>query len=116
MRLPDFVYTSRFRNAVSYLLLAAILIGIYAGLDRATRKVEYIWRWNRMPRYFFTKELEEPKADFDGTVALRTAGGKVVITLAPAAAGRDAPRPAPSSPPWRWGLSGWSSRTARWPA
>ncbi len=93
MRLPDFVYTSRFRNGVSYLLLAAIIIGLYAGLDHATRRVEYIWRWNRMPRYFFAKDKIEVKAEFDGTAAVSSTGGKIVITVTPARTGRDAPRP-----------------------
>jgi polar amino acid transport system permease protein len=93
MRLPDFVYTSRFRNAVSYLLLAAIVVGLYAGLDHATRRVDYIWRWNRMPRYFFAKDKVEVKADFDGTAAVSTGGKETFITITSGLSGRDAPQP-----------------------
>jgi polar amino acid transport system permease protein len=81
MRLPDFVYTTRFRNAVSYLVLAAIVVGLAGGLDRATRRVDYIWRWNRMPKYFFYRDTEEVKAPRTGTVSVAPAGKGVTILL-----------------------------------
>ncbi|MFZ1985212.1 MAG: amino acid ABC transporter permease [Desulfatitalea sp.] len=50
------------------LLLAAILIALAAGTWGAVRKIDYSWRWNRVPQYFFYKAETPVKMPFDGRV------------------------------------------------
>ena len=42
-------------------LLALVLLGLAAGLWVATKRVNYEWRWERVPQYFFY-QAEEPQA------------------------------------------------------
>ncbi len=58
------------------LLLAAILIGLAAGIWGAVQKIDYTWRWNRVPQYFAYKGEEAVKIPFDGRVAAITAKGR----------------------------------------
>ena len=37
------------------LLLAAILLGMAAMTYGAVSKIDYVWRWNRVPMYFVYK-------------------------------------------------------------
>jgi polar amino acid transport system permease protein len=46
-----------------------------AGLWVATKRVEYTWRWNRVPGYFFYEAEEVASAPFDGRVAGLTKSG-----------------------------------------
>jgi len=50
------------------LLLAAILIGLAAGTWGAVAKIDYAWRWNRIPQYFFYHGETAVKIPFDGRV------------------------------------------------
>jgi polar amino acid transport system permease protein len=53
-----------------------------AGLWVATKRVEYTWRWNRVPGYFFYEAEEVASAPFDGRVAgLTTSGSKARVVL-----------------------------------
>ncbi len=64
------------------LLLAAILIGLAAGTWGAVSKIDYKWRWNRVPQYFFYHAEDAEKIPFDGTVSKIIAKGKSsVVTL-----------------------------------
>ncbi len=65
------------------LLLAVILIGVAAGTWGAIQKIDYQWRWNRVPQYFAYIAEEAKKIPFDGkVVALVPQGKDVKVTLA----------------------------------
>ena len=45
-----------------------ILLGIVAGLWVATKRIDYTWRWNRIPQYFFYQDKDLKKTTIDGNV------------------------------------------------
>jgi len=64
------------------LLLAAILIGLAAGTWGAVAKIDYTWRWNRIPQYFFYHGETAVKIPFDGRVdTISPQGDKVAVSL-----------------------------------
>ncbi len=66
------------------LLLAAILVLSAAGMWGATKRIDYTWRWERVPQYFMYRAEEPHKAPQDGKVAGLAAKGEqteVVLTL-----------------------------------
>jgi len=66
------------------LLLAVILVIISAGMWGATKRVDYTWRWERVPSYFFYRGEDLHKAPADGTVQTILRQGEqavVVVTL-----------------------------------
>ena len=68
------------------LLLAVILLGMAAAIWGAVQKIDYEWRWYRVPQYFFYKAEELHKAPFDGQVsAIDGKGGVTAVTLTSAA-------------------------------
>lgn len=52
------------------LLTVALVLAIGAGMYWATLKVNYQWRWERVPEYLLVTGGEEVPAPFDGTVAV----------------------------------------------
>jgi polar amino acid transport system permease protein len=69
------------------LLLAVILLGVAAGTWGAVQKIDYQWRWNRVPQYFVYLAEEAQKTPFDGKVASVVASGRdLTVTLASASA------------------------------
>ncbi len=63
-------------------LLAVILILMAAGTWGAVKKIDYHWRWYRVPQYFLYHAEEAQKIPFDGTVSKIESDGKTaVITL-----------------------------------
>lgn len=64
------------------LLLVAILLGIAASIWGAVKKIDYQWRWYRVPQYFMYLAEEPQKIPFDGTVDKITKNGKkTTVTL-----------------------------------
>ncbi|WP_246140246.1 amino acid ABC transporter permease [Geothermobacter ehrlichii] len=64
------------------LLLAVILIGMAAGIWGAVNRIDYTWRWNRVPQYFFYESEESITIPFDGRVEqIRSEGRMAVLTL-----------------------------------
>ncbi len=64
------------------LLLAVILIGVAAGTWGAVQKIDYQWRWNRVPQYFAYVAEEAQKIPSDGRVlSIVPKGSDVVVTL-----------------------------------
>lgn len=64
------------------LLLAAILIVLAAGTWGAVRKIDYSWRWNRVPQYFFYHGEDAIKIPFDGRVdKIAVSGAKATVRL-----------------------------------
>ena len=65
------------------LLLAVILIGVAAGTWGAVQRIDYQWRWNRVPQYFAYVSEEAQKIPFDGRViAIVPQGKDVAVTVA----------------------------------
>jgi len=65
------------------LLLAVILIGVAAGTWGAVQRIDYQWRWNRVPQYFAYVSEDAQKIPFDGkVVAIAPQGKEVAVTLA----------------------------------
>ncbi|MGE4578207.1 MAG: amino acid ABC transporter permease [Desulfuromonadales bacterium] len=63
----------------SKLLLAAILILVAAGMWGATARVDYTWRWERVPQYFLYKGEDIHKAGEDGRVDQVLVQGKSAL-------------------------------------
>jgi polar amino acid transport system permease protein len=64
------------------LLLAAILIGMAAGIWGAVQEIDYAWRWNRVPQYFFYLGEDVIKISFDGQVeAIEERGENIQVRL-----------------------------------
>ena len=57
------------------LLLAGILVLIAAGMYGATKKVDYTWRWQRVPQYFLYHAETPAKAPADGKVTIVSPAG-----------------------------------------
>ena len=64
------------------LLLAVILIGMAAGIYGAVKKIDYAWRWYRVPQYFAYKGEDAIKTPFDGRVeAIAKNGATTAVTV-----------------------------------
>lgn len=61
--------------------LAIALLALFAGsLYVASKRIDYTWRWERIPQYLVSTEGEEQKAPFDGFVALSDDGLSLTMT------------------------------------
>ena len=81
----DYLRTRGWRH-ISILIFVLMLAGVVLGLLVATQKVEYVWRWYRVPQYFFYRDTIEIRAEIEGDVASVVAADK---TAAITVAGRD---------------------------
>lgn len=64
------------------LLLVVILLGTAAGTWGAIQKIDYKWRWNRVPQYFLYIAEDAQKIPFDGVVGtVQKSGKNTKITL-----------------------------------
>lgn len=63
---------SYYIGAVAFFI---VLFGLLTALYIATIKVDYVWRWHRIPQYFFYLAKTEIRADRDGEVGGITAEG-----------------------------------------
>ncbi|UCG38458.1 MAG: amino acid ABC transporter permease [bacterium] len=80
--LKDLLHNPRFRHAASWTALVVILAGLVAGTFHTTKRVDYIWRWEQIPRYVLFKDSRVVEAEDDATVvALDVAGGDTVIVV-----------------------------------
>ncbi len=61
------------------LLLAVILLGLAAGIWGAVKKIDYVWRWQRVPQYFLYLDEEVHKIPFDGQVTSIVSSGKMTM-------------------------------------
>nr|WP_211215662.1 amino acid ABC transporter permease [Geopsychrobacter electrodiphilus] len=65
-----------------HLLTLAILLILAASLWAATNKIDYTWRWNRVPQYFFYNAKTLKSSPFDGSVvSIKKDGGLSTIEL-----------------------------------
>ena len=77
---------SRLAKPASYKLWVgvfwALVLLVAGGFYYATQKIEYVWRWNRVPIYFAYEDTIEIISDIDGDVESITKSGKeAVITV-----------------------------------
>jgi len=64
------------------LLLVVILLGMAAGTWGAIKKIDYKWRWYRVPQYFMYLAEDAQKIPFDGKVSfIEIKGTKSQVTL-----------------------------------
>ncbi len=63
-------------KGVYVLILLALATGIYY----SSKKVDYIWRWERLPQYVVYNAQQEFRAEFDGTASL-SADGKTLTLV-----------------------------------
>jgi polar amino acid transport system permease protein len=65
-----------------HLLTIVILFTLCAGLWVATKKIDYTWRWNRVPQYFIYNNEALVQTPFDGQVAtISKIGDKTLIKV-----------------------------------
>jgi len=79
--LTEYLRTRGWRHIsiILFFLIAGSLVG---GIYFATLKVEYVWRWYRVPRYFAYKDRIEIKAEIYGEVAsVVSKGEEVEVTV-----------------------------------
>lgn len=67
--LNDLLHSERFRRSLSWAALVLIIVGLIIGTVHTTNKVDYIWRWEQIPRYIFFQETIEVTVEEDATVA-----------------------------------------------
>ncbi len=64
------------------ILLVVILLGVAAGTWGAIKKIDYKWRWYRVPQYFMYVAEDAKKAPFDGkVVSIEKNGDASKVTL-----------------------------------
>jgi polar amino acid transport system permease protein len=78
LRRPMSRFTYYMWIGVFFFTIFGIIIGLYV----ATSKIDYVWRWYSIPRYFINHETIEVKSEIRGEVASITADGdKLVIKV-----------------------------------
>ncbi len=73
----DYLRTRGWRH-ISIFLFFAMIAAVVGGIYYATLKVEYTWRWYRVPQYFYYKDNVEIRAEIGGDVASLTPKGDQV--------------------------------------
>lgn len=69
-------------NLLWRLLTLLILFSLSAGLWAATKKIDYTWRWNRIPQYFVYHQETVRTVPFDGRVEkIETSGKNAIISI-----------------------------------
>jgi polar amino acid transport system permease protein len=64
----DYLRTRGWRHISIFLFFLMILV-VIGGIYYATQKVEYTWRWYRIPQYFYFHDQVEIRAEIGGDVA-----------------------------------------------
>jgi polar amino acid transport system permease protein len=75
--ITDYLRTKGWRH-ISIILFFVMVGVVVGGIYFATQKVEYVWRWYRVPQYFYYKDTIETRADIEGEVASLTPKGDQV--------------------------------------
>jgi len=61
---------SKKHNLLWNIALVVFLAAIAAGIYVSSKKVDYIWRWERLPQYIVYSDFDEVRAPSDGTVSI----------------------------------------------
>jgi len=77
---------SRLLNKTAYFMWVGVffvfILAVIYGSYYATLKVDYVWRWYRVPQYFFYKDTVEIRAEIEGKVAAIAARGNTsMVTI-----------------------------------
>jgi polar amino acid transport system permease protein len=64
----DYLRTRGWRH-ISIFLFFLMILAVIGGIYYATQKVEYTWRWYRIPQYFYYHDQVEIRAEIGGDVA-----------------------------------------------
>jgi polar amino acid transport system permease protein len=67
-KFKDLMHNRKVRNGLSWLFLFVIVTGLLWGTFQTTKRVNYIWRWNQIPRYILFQEKMEITVNDDSTV------------------------------------------------
>lgn len=59
---------------------AALLLALGFALYEASKRIDYAWRWERIPQYLISTDGDEVTAPFDGFVALSEDGTRLSMT------------------------------------
>ena len=78
----DLLHNQRFRHSLSWAALFLILVSIIAGTVHTTNKVDYIWRWEQIPRYILFKQTIEVIVEEDATVTELEKDGNDTLIVA----------------------------------
>lgn len=79
--ITDYLRTKGWRH-ISIVLFFVMMGAVVGGTYFATQKVEYVWRWYRVPQYFYYKDTVEIRSDMEGEVAsLVPKGEQVEVTI-----------------------------------
>ena len=78
----DLLHNERFRHSLSWAALFLILVSLIAGTVHTTNKVDYIWRWEQIPRYILFKQTIEVIVQEDATVMELEKDGKDTLIVA----------------------------------
>lgn len=92
------------RSRTNYLAWIGVfllgIIAILAMLYFATKKIDYVWRWYNMPKYFFNHEKVQVKATTAGTVEKITVDGQKAVVVIREDGGNQVPQKIPSDDVW----------------
>lgn len=78
--LKNLTHSPRFRNTLSWIALFLILAGFVFGTFRTTQKVDYIWRWEKIPRYILFKDRSVIEVrDYATVTALDQRGSETIV-------------------------------------
>ena len=80
--LRDLFHNARVRNAVSWLILAGVLISLLSVTVHTTNKVDYIWRWEQIPKYILFKEKRTIEVQDNATVTALDRQGQDTVVVA----------------------------------
>jgi polar amino acid transport system permease protein len=61
-----------FWKAAFFVLVGLSIFGLYT----ATQSVEYVWRWNRIPQYFYYQDKVEIRAEIEGEITSISGNGE----------------------------------------
>ncbi|UCG12956.1 MAG: ABC transporter permease subunit [Deltaproteobacteria bacterium] len=79
--ITDYLRTRGWRH-ISIILFFVMVGAVVGGIYVATQRVEYVWRWYRVPQYFYYKDTIETRAEIEGEVASLVAkGDQVEVTV-----------------------------------
>ncbi len=66
-------------SVTGFIVLAIVLIGLFS---YATKKIDYTWRWYKIPGYFYSNKSFDLNAEIKGVVkSITNSKGKIIITV-----------------------------------
>lgn len=68
------------RNALWRGIYVLVIVALGVAIYAASKRIDYTWRWERLPQYVISMEGEEIRAPFDGFVALSADGKTLTMT------------------------------------